>query len=208
MGQPSFYAGYWSDANHAIPTAGPLHGQRERHIRGLLARYPKGRVVDGGCGSGGLTSRWAGAAGEVLALDLSENAIAAAPALGDRVRFVAADLEARWPVDDGWADLVVSSEVIEHVFDFPSYLAEAHRVLRPGGTLYLTTPYHGPLKNLVLAVWGFDKHYCSYESGHIRFFSNAHLERLAKAAGFRAVRFGSLGRIPPLAASTVLYATR
>lgn len=57
----------------------------------------------------------------------------------------AADLEidraGRVPVEDGSVDLVFSSQVLEHVDDPVGYLAECHRMLRPGGSLVLST--HG-----------------------------------------------------------------
>ncbi len=208
MGSGAFYSRYWKDAGTAIPTHDELHGERAKAIVSLIESSSGKRVVDAGAGAGLLTKLYAHAAHEVIALDLSNEAVAAAPSLGAHVRFVQADLEAAWPVESGDADVVVSSEVIEHLFDFESYMREASRVLKPGGQLYLTTPFHGPLKNLVLAVWGFERHFCSYESGHIRFFTNPHLERLAKAVGLTDVRFGHLGRIAPLAKSTVLVARK
>lgn len=45
------------------------------------------------------------------------------------------------PLADGTADLVLSSQVLEHVTDPAVYLAECHRLVRPGGSLVLTT--HG-----------------------------------------------------------------
>lgn len=45
------------------------------------------------------------------------------------------------PVDDGSVDLVLSTQVLEHVEDPALYLSECARVLRPGGSLVLTT--HG-----------------------------------------------------------------
>jgi len=209
----AFYDRYWGSAADAMPEHDPLTPRKVRDIEQLLRARPGSRVVDAGSGAGTLTLGYARAAGEVHALDVSEMAVAratrrAAEAGVSGVRFERADLEERWPVADGWADLVVTSEVVEHVYDFPAYFDELARVSRPGGLVYLTTPYHGLLKNLALAVSGFDKHFCSFESGHIRFFSDAHLRRLLVARGFASVRFHHLGRVAPLAMSTVAVARR
>jgi SAM-dependent methyltransferase len=47
----------------------------------------------------------------------------------------------RWPVEDRAADVILCTEVLEHVFDVETFLNEAHRCLRPGGTLVLTVPF-------------------------------------------------------------------
>ena len=47
----------------------------------------------------------------------------------------------RVPLDDGSVDAVISTQVLEHLADPPAYLAEAARLLKPNGLLYLTT--HG-----------------------------------------------------------------
>lgn len=209
----TFYDRYWGSATDAKPEGDPLTPRKVRDIEQLLAQTPGARVVDGGCGAGTLTLGYAHAAGEVHALDVSDTAIARAGRRAieggaQNVRFERADLEARWPVADGWADLVVTSEVVEHVYDFPAYFDELARITKPGGRVYLTTPYHGLLKNIALAVAGFDKHFCNFEGGHIRFFTDGHLTRLLKARGFAEARFHHLGRIAPLAMSTVAVATR
>lgn len=52
-----------------------------------------------------------------------------------------ADLNGRLPFDDEFADTVVAFQVLEHLREPRRFLAEAFRILRPGGSLYLTTPF-------------------------------------------------------------------
>jgi SAM-dependent methyltransferase len=54
---------------------------------------------------------------------------------------VVLDDEGRVPLADGSVDVVLSTQVLEHAAEPASYLAECHRLLRPGGALVLTT--HG-----------------------------------------------------------------
>ncbi|MFC0624053.1 class I SAM-dependent methyltransferase [Kribbella deserti] len=90
------------------------------------------RVVDLGCGEGGLAIRLctAGAA-DVVAVDASEQMLAAA-AQHPRVHYVRADL-ASFDQPPGSADLVVSSLALHYVEDFAGLVARIARWLTPGG---------------------------------------------------------------------------
>lgn len=97
------------------------------------------RLLEVGCGRGGGSAWMASALGpaSVTAVDLSEQNIAACQQQFGSVpelRFGVADAE-RLPFDDGAFDVVVNVESSHCYPDFAAFLAEAHRVLRPGGTL-------------------------------------------------------------------------
>lgn len=105
-----------------------------------------GRVLDAGCGGGGTALSLAEEADFAVGLDLearfrdSGTRLAREKAVG-RVAFVQGD-GARLPFADGTFDVVFSHSVLEHVASAQAYLGECHRVLRPGGVLYLSTaPY-------------------------------------------------------------------
>jgi 2-polyprenyl-6-hydroxyphenyl methylase/3-demethylubiquinone-9 3-methyltransferase len=74
----------------------------------------------------------------------------------------------------------------------------------------VSTPYHGYLKNLALALSGkLDKHFTAlWDGGHIKFFSIATLGQLLREAGFKDLRFVRVGRIPPLAKSMLAIAKK
>ncbi|HVR72602.1 MAG TPA: class I SAM-dependent methyltransferase [Vicinamibacteria bacterium] len=105
-----------------------------------------GRVLDAGCGGGGTALSLAEEADFAVGLDLEARFRDAGTRLArekrsGRVAFVQGD-GARLPFPDGCFDVVFSHSVIEHVSSAPDYLRECHRVLRPGGVLYLSTaPY-------------------------------------------------------------------
>jgi 2-polyprenyl-6-hydroxyphenyl methylase/3-demethylubiquinone-9 3-methyltransferase len=106
--------------------------------------------------------------------------------------------------------LIVSSEVIEHLF-LPRRLPEtAFALLRPGGLFILTTPYHGYMKNLALSLmnkWD-DHHTVHHDGGHIKFFSEKTLRELLENSGFAALTFNNAGRLPWLWKSMVCRAQR
>ncbi len=107
---------------------------------------PGGVLVDMGCGAG-LFAEHAAAGGYVhIGVDLSTTALPQARDHG--VRAVRGDV-LRLPIRDGVADVVTAGEILEHVTDVPAAIAEACRVLRPGGTLVLDTIANTRLARLV-----------------------------------------------------------
>lgn len=106
--------------------------------------------------------------------------------------------------------ILLSLEVIEHVFDPHKFAKVAFDLLEPGGTLILSTPYHGYIKNLMLALSGrMDQHYLPlWKNGHIKFWSKNTLSQLLSETGFKDMIFYRLGRIPPLAKSMIVIAKK
>lgn len=105
-----------------------------------------GRILDSGCGGGGTALSLAEESSFAVGIDLSPRFKDAGTRLGAEkgirnVGFASGDGTAL-PFRDGSFDLVFSHSVIEHLSSATAYLAECHRVLRPGGVLYLSTaPY-------------------------------------------------------------------
>ena len=105
-----------------------------------------GRVLDAGCGGGGMPLSLAEHADAVIGIDPINRFGDAGRTLArergvDRLAFVLADGMAL-PFRDKSFDLVLSHAVIEHVADAPRYLRECRRVLQPSGRCYLSTaPY-------------------------------------------------------------------
>ena len=105
-----------------------------------------GRILDAGCGGGGMPLSLAEEASLVVGIDPAERFQQAGVRLGQErgltnLHFALAD-GMYLPFPDGSFDLVLSHAVIEHVADAPLYLREAARVLAPGGRMFLSTaPY-------------------------------------------------------------------
>jgi len=158
---------------------------------------PPARVLEYGCGRGGAVRRFCDAGYMVEAIDLSEEVIRLAQDYEPRASYTVIDSEQSLPFPDESFDACYSSEVIEHVFDIRCYLSEIHRVLKPGGVLVLTTPYHAVVKNILIALHGFERHYNPYH-GHIRFFTRNSLTRCLADYGFAVQSFRGLGRCWPI----------
>jgi 2-polyprenyl-6-hydroxyphenyl methylase/3-demethylubiquinone-9 3-methyltransferase len=112
------------------------------------ARRPDALLVDLGCGAGLLAPHTAGKGYRHVGVDLVRSALAQAAAHG--VTPLNGDAVAV-PLADGCADVVSAGELLEHVPDWPAAVAEAGRILRPGGTLVLDT-LNATLLSRLLAV--------------------------------------------------------
>jgi 2-polyprenyl-3-methyl-5-hydroxy-6-metoxy-1,4-benzoquinol methylase len=183
-----------------------------RIIHRLTTAEPRiRRVLDAGCGNGNLSARIAAAGFQVAGFDMSvsgiEHARRAFPELQFEVASAYDDLCAQF---DGPFDACVCVEVIEHMYDPRACVDRLYEVLRPGGLLLLTTPYHGYFKNLALAITGkMDRHFTAlWDGGHVKFWSRSTLTTLLHERGFRVIGFEGAGRVPLLWKSMILIAQR
>jgi 2-polyprenyl-3-methyl-5-hydroxy-6-metoxy-1,4-benzoquinol methylase len=182
-------------------------------IKAELAGLPAGSVVaDLGCGSGALLAQFGDYGFELHGLDMSRSGLAQGEKAYPRIHFSYADLTADLCSHPalGKCDAVISTEVVEHVFLPRIFAANCFRLLRPGGRLVVSTPYHGYLKNLILAVTGkMDPHFnVLWDYGHIKFWSTQTLSALVRGAGFEVERFHGAGRVPFLWKSMILVARK
>lgn len=128
------------------------HGAPNRaFVERLLALGASGRVLDIGTGPGEIPLRLCAARRDVrvCGVDLAESMLAlarrraAASPFAARVELRRADAKAL-PFDDGAFDCVCSNTILHHLPDPAPFLAEARRVLRPGGTLLVRDLFRPP----------------------------------------------------------------
>ena len=161
----------------------------------------KVRILDIGCGNGSLSNLIAQRGYEVVGVEESESGVKIAQQSYPDCEFIAASIyDFPYQQLQNSFDIIISTEVIEHL-PYPRELAKvAKRCLKNDGTVILTTPYHGYFKNLVLAITGkLDKHFTVlWDGGHIKFFSVKTLSTLLLEQGFADLQFKFAGRYPLL----------
>jgi ubiquinone/menaquinone biosynthesis C-methylase UbiE len=191
-----FYERYWF-----VRTSGKLDdfGRKWPVLRSFIPRGPKAVVLDYGCGDGEIIKELAainpGAC--YIGADVSDTALARARTSLPDVSFHRIEREQQVPVPSASIDFIFCSEVIEHIYDTEAAFAEFARLLRPGGRVLITTPYHGLVKNLLLVSLAFDRHF-DPKGPHVRFFSKRALFRCLRQAGLQPERHGYIGRFYPI----------
>jgi ubiquinone/menaquinone biosynthesis C-methylase UbiE len=142
------------------------------HLRDFVRSLGRSdHALDLGCGDGRLTVELEAAA--LTAADVSEVALERARRRAPGARVVELMPDAALPFGDGEFDLVLCAETIEHVRDVQLLLSELRRVLKPGGTLALTTPANRALMPPPDPL-----------SPHLRFLTRGSLRRLLDEFGF------------------------
>ncbi len=106
--------------------------------RGLLANRPGSRLLEVGSGEGYGAARLA-RDHDVIALDYDEQATDHARRRYPELSVLRANLAAL-PVASAGVDVVVTLQVVEHVWDHAQFVTECRRVLAPGGLLVMSTP--------------------------------------------------------------------
>ncbi|PJJ79465.1 class I SAM-dependent methyltransferase [Mucilaginibacter auburnensis] len=179
-------------------------------IMALLGNDKQQTILDVGCGNGYLAGYLISRGFNAYGTDASEEGIAIAKRTHP-TRFYLQDISSgKLPPDLSTIkfDTIVSTEVIEHLYDPEGFIHFCKQILEPSGQIIISTPYHGYLKNLVLSIFNkWDSHMDPlWHGGHIKMWSRKKLSEVLKKAGFSVVAFKGCGRFPYFWKSMVIKA--
>jgi 2-polyprenyl-3-methyl-5-hydroxy-6-metoxy-1,4-benzoquinol methylase len=134
-----------------IPYKRWFYGRRFEAVMEALNAQSGDNVLEVGCGSGYYTRALVEAGARVTATDLSPAYVEQARGLAPGAEFSVEDAQ-RLSFEDESFDRVLMTEVVEHVPEPARAVAEAARVLRPGGLLALSTPSRRAPMNLAYTL--------------------------------------------------------
>ncbi len=173
----------------------------------LVKKYGGGEVLDAGCGNGQMAHFLHSQGIVVSGFDADPTGIEIARRNYPAIPFTVGTFNTPPPRQ---YPLVVSTEVVEHLYSPHEFAAFCFTTLEPGGHAIVSTPYHGYLKNVAVAAAGkWDHHHNpGWHGGHVKFWSRETLSKLLADAGLNVVEFVGVGRLPFLWKSMILVAQK
>lgn len=188
VADPDVLRSYYHRVHHgqgytpAEPFLFELHAAMLRRLHRLFLRHvPQGaRVLDAGCGRSLFTEIRPDWPFTIVAADVDFDLLRARRAEFPAVRWAVAGAEPL-PFRDGAFDALFAGELIEHLPDPRRAVAEFQRVIRPGGTLILTTPNRLRLANLA------DRSERPYSPDHLSELSYDEVGAALTSGGFEVV---------------------
>ncbi len=175
------------------------HPELDQRLIEVIDNLNVNSILDVGCGAGFLSNQLADKGYEVVACDPEQSALDLAGGQSKVSFNLLGCYDDPSKLDVSNIDLVLSSEVIEHLvlprklIDFSGYF------LKKNGLLVLSTPYYGSyIKNLICSLcnkWD-DQFAVLWDGGHIKFWSLKTLTILLKEGGFELVEYKTSSKHP------------
>ena len=184
-------------AHRAALSDGLSHVAIHAAVMRALDRGPVGAcVVDVGCGRGSFRAALGERAGRYVGVD----GVASPGRPVDADFLVLADLDKGVPLRDSCGDVVVAIETVEHLENPRAFLRELARIVRPGGTVVVTTPNQlSALSMLTLVLrQRFDAFRDVHYPAHRTALLPVDLQRIAGEVGLveASIQYSCAGRMP------------
>jgi 2-polyprenyl-3-methyl-5-hydroxy-6-metoxy-1,4-benzoquinol methylase len=179
------------------------HEAKFRLIQRVAMPGKHDRALDAGCGSGTISQFLSLHAGEVTGIDSNPSAIAYASHAYQtpNVKFRLGQFEDL--LADKPFDQIYCIEVIEHLYESQAadVLSLFHRLTKPGGQLFLTTPnYHSAWPVIEWLLDRFALVATLDETQHVTHFTKGKLSVMCERAGWRVRHIGTFNGLAPFLA--------
>ena len=194
MTEQSFYERYWGQQpvykGKGVAEFPPEWNEENlERILKFCSDKIQGRVLDVGCGDGFFTAKILQRFNlkNVYGLDISSKAVDLARLKHPEINFKQDALN-HIPEETNSIDSITMIEVIEHLVDIEGTLKELFRVMKPGGILLIATTDFNWLKQVIIAIFFFEKYFYP-TNPHIRFFKKSTLADILSKNGFSIIKY-------------------
>ncbi|HIH14725.1 MAG: type 11 methyltransferase [archaeon GW2011_AR17] len=170
-----------------------FHKKRYEILNNLVKEnYQEGKIiVDMGCGS----SAWNKNKLPVIGVDINKAMLEHAKQKGNLKEYICVNLE-NITLTDNFADIVILSEIIEHVEDPQKVLEEATRIAKPNAKIIISVPYDSPLSlwyplfNIQCLVYGYllSKPFYKDFGGHIHHFTPGKIKQVIEKTKLKVIK--------------------
>ena len=179
--------------------ADPLWDVKEEIVRKW---YVKGKpILDVGCGSGDFLIRFNE---EKFGIDINSKALKKAQKKG--IKVFRKDLLKPFNLKQKFFN-IFCLDVLEHLSNPRICLKSCYRHLEKGGRFFVSVPYFGLIKRLIITLFYFDRFF-GYETYHVRFYSPNCMRNLLKQAGFIIIKEYKIGRFWPVYMNHLFICTK
>ncbi|MBI2442893.1 MAG: class I SAM-dependent methyltransferase [Candidatus Levybacteria bacterium] len=200
----NYYDQYWSkqstlgDGIYKWPT-----------VIQYIPKKPRVKILDYGCGPGVLLRimKKINSTAEYYGADVSGAIIKKNKRHIKFCKFFTVEDGKRFPFQSNFFDFIVTTDAIEHVYDTELAFKEFARILKPGGKILITTPYHGMIKNLLIVLTNFELIFDPL-GPHIRFFTKKSLSESLHRVHLIPITFDYFGRFFPLSRGFLVLAKK
>lgn len=187
---------YWEKVNEEIYQNGGYSEYDEVHnfvLKNILKKGEKLKILDVGCGDGRLLNKIKNQ--ELFGVDVNLKELEKAEQRGVVTSRLNIDIEPL-PYKDDFFDVIISSEVVEHLLVPDNLIKEAYRVLKNDGIFIVTTPNVASLGRRIMLFLGKNVFFESspYDKdavGHLRYFTADSLKKLFRKYGFKITKLSS-----------------
>jgi ubiquinone/menaquinone biosynthesis C-methylase UbiE len=194
----NFYDVYWNQRGERSGDRCGYAPNFRRWMNSCLKEFNrKESLLEVGCGDCQFTKDLRKFTDNMTAIDISAEQIERNRAKHPDIDFRCHDLAKAMPFSDNQFQAIWCSEVIEHLSEPVIALQEMYRVLKPGGLLMVTVPYHGLLKNLLISFFKWDEHF-DPRYPHLQYFTVSMISKLAQSVGFQKIQCTKCGMNKPI----------
>lgn len=200
----SFYERYWEhqDILEDFPYKWPV-------IKHFIPKEKGLKILDFGCGKGTIFKEILkiNSHSEIIGVDVSEKALIENKKRFPKNKFYLIEDGGKLPFNNNFFDFIIASDVLEHVYDTDNAFQELARVLKPNGTILISVPYNGWVKNVLVAMFFFE-YIFHPRSPHIRHYTKRNLTNFLKDVKLKPEKIGYYGRFYPVSSGMYILSKK